>query len=263
MQASLWKRVSVIFISGLVLFSPVFAASSATPFNNYFNHSIWHPMLTLTAGAAFNSDAGHSQNFPATDEIFSFFNYAANNTHQTLAIFGGFVGAEFLLHPKWDLQAGLAYYQPSTFHTNGIVTQGIDPDSENLYTYKYAIQSRQLLAESKLLYHCRYFHPYLSAGIGAAWNRSQSFAVNIQPPFTTLSNQFNNNTMTSFTYSVGLGLDVDMTKQARIGIGYRFADLGKSKTGNGIIDDVITQNTLSQSHLYTHEILAQLTFILM
>lgn len=68
--------------------------------------------------------------------------------------------------------------------------------------------------------------------------------------------------MTAFSYAIGIGIDADLSSHVRIGAGYRFSDLGQIKLGNATIDTTSASGTLSQAHLYTNEILAQLTFML-
>ena len=102
------------------------------------------------------------------------------------------------------MQMGISYYQPSAFHTSGVVTQGADIASENNYQYHYTLNTQQLLAEAKLLYLVKQrFYPYLSGGIGASQNKAHDFSVIINPPFTTFSNQFTNQTTTAFSYMAG------------------------------------------------------------
>jgi hypothetical protein len=246
-----------ILMSGM-LYSALIQAGDMGPISN---SRFWRPFVTLTGGAAFTSDTGSVNNFPATDTIFTFFNYNPSQSTQTDSIFGALVGAEFIAHPNVLFQAGVGYYQPSSFNVNGIVTQGVDIPSSNQYAYQYSILSHQLLAEGKLLYNNEQrYHPYISGGLGLSWNESKNYTVTISPPFTTFSNQFANNTTTSFSWSVGTGVDVDLTKKVRLGVGYRFTDFGKAATGNGTIDDVLTTYALSQSHLYANIIEAQLTF---
>jgi opacity protein-like surface antigen len=254
------RRVTLTLLSGFLFSTQVFGATT-TPFLDYFKHAFWHPIVTLSSGVAFNTNAGKPENFPAQNGIFSFYNYSVNSIFQTQPLVGGFIGAEFLLNPTWCLQAGVGYYQPTTFQIKGSVTQGVDLFSSDKYAYHYSIESRQLLIETKLLYHhWQTYHPYLTLGLGAAFNNAKNFQVNIQPPFTTVSNQFGNNTTTSFTYSLGFGMDVNVLEHVRIGGGYRFADLGGAKTAKSTINTIATNNTLSQSHLYAHEVLIQLTF---
>lgn len=221
----------------------------------------WQPILTLTGGIAFSEDAGQSKNFPANATSFSYYHYALHHTSESSTIFGGLIGAEFPLNSPWLLQVGIAYYVPQSFNVKGIVTQGVDAASANQYPYQYTIQNHQLLLENKLFYAIERYHPYVLLGIGPAWNRTKNFAVNIDPPFTTFSNQFPSNTVTSFSYDIGFGMDINITEHLRFGLGYRFTDLGTAKTGKATIDQTITTNVLSQSHFYTQEGLAQITLL--
>ncbi len=227
----------------------------------------WRPVLTLSAAAAFSDDVGASEFIPIIDPIEDeFFDYSAHQSNQSKFLFGVFLGAEFFLNPSWNLQSGFSYYQPLLFHSEGIVTQGLDDLSADSFPYQYDIQVRQVLFENKLLYNWMVqslpLHPYVSAGIGIGINSARNYQIIIAPEFSTFSNQFTNDTNTDFSYRVGLGVDVDLTKRIRLGVGYRFADFGKVGLGNASIDDIPTDNNLSQSHLYTNEVMGQLTFIM-
>ncbi|RUR07931.1 porin family protein [Legionella sp. km772] len=227
----------------------------------------WRWTATLSGGAAFSDSVGRSQFIPIVNPIEDeFFNYAAAQSNQTEFLWGVSLAMEFGLNQNWLLQSGFSYYQPTLFHPQGMVAQGIDALSVDNFSYQYEIQARQVLFENKLLYNLSYkagaFHPYASVGIGLGINSSSNYRVNITPPFTTFSNQFTNGSDSAFSYRVGLGVDYDLTTKLRIGIGYRFADFGKTKLGNAFIDQVPTFNNLSQAHLYTNEVLGQFTFLI-
>ena len=81
-------------------------------------------------------------------------------------------------------------------------------------------------------------------GVGTAYNTSKNYQVNIQPAFTAVSNQFGNNLTTTFSYSLGFGVDVTVLEHVRLGLGYRFVDLGNASTGKSIIDTIATNYTL-------------------
>ncbi|HHF7368065.1 TPA: outer membrane protein [Legionella bozemanae] len=227
----------------------------------------WRPFATVSLGASFTDDAGKSQfisiDDPIQDESFS---YDADNTDQSKFIYGVSLGIEILLNPSWFLQTGFSYYQPMEFHTHGVVTQGAsDVLIFDSFSYKYDIQAHQVLFENKLLYNLMYqsltFHPYISGGVGVSSNTAKDYSVNIVPQFSTFSNQFKDETRTSFSYRVGAGVDYEVTNHIRVGVGYRFSDFGKVELGNASIDGVPTFNNLSQSHLYTNEVLGQITFV--
>ena len=81
-------------------------------------------------------------------------------------------------------------------------------------------------------------------------------------PFNTFTREYSDNTESSFTYSLGLGVDMDITEHLRLGVGYRFADLGKVRLGDAEINTTEVAGTLSQDHLYANEILVQLSLVL-
>jgi opacity protein-like surface antigen len=232
----------------------------AAPLLNWDLLQNYHPIVTFSAGAAFVNDVSQSKNIPPHDGVLSFFNYAYHTEYQTQAIYGATIGTEMYANKQWSLQTGLSYYRLPNVVARGTVHQGIDAPSSNTYSYRYAVIGNQILVEGKLLYNiCRY-HPYLSLGVGAAVNEMNNYSVNIQPPFTTFSNQFADHTTTSFSYNIGLGIDFDVAPNTRFGVGYRFADFGKAETGKAMIDNVPTTNKLTTEHVYAHEVLAQLSF---
>lgn len=219
----------------------------------------WRPILSVTGGVAITENTGRSQTLPIIDS--SLYAYQANNSDQSKVLFGGLVGVEMMIDPAWAFQLGLSYYQPATFTAKGQLTQGADPQSSDVFDYQYDMISRQLLLETKILFTwCRY-HPYFSMGLGVGFNSAENYEVDF-PPFLTFTPIFSNHSTETFTYNVGVGLDVDLDANWRIGLGYRFTDLGKVGLGNGMIDTVPTHSTLSQGRWYANEVVAQLTFLM-
>ena len=171
------------------------------------------------------------------------------------------MGSEVTRSPSWGFIAGLGYYQPNFLSTKGLLTQGADADSSDTYSYRYQTQSQQLLAEGKLFWIAREkIHPFLMVGIGAAFNNTSNYQTSV-PPFLEFTPAFSNHAQTNFSYAIGPGIDVILSKSYRIGVAYRFTDLGSSNTGSAQIDTIPISSTLKQSHLYANQILAQVTFI--
>ncbi len=194
-----------------------------------------------------------------TDE---FYHYSTNHPSQTSGLMDIFLGAEWSWRPNWAIQTGVDYSQASPFSAKGTFVQGADAESADSYTYHYGTLTRQLLIEGKLFYTVKkHFHPYILAGLGATFNKAYHYYTNV-PPFLTFTRMYANNSTTSFSYAAGIGIDTDIHRNLRIGIGYRFVDLGQVKLGNARIDTTNVSGTLSQSHLYANEILAQVTFVL-
>lgn len=215
------------------------------------------PVLTFTAGASI-SQLGQSQSFAPLD--LCSYHYKSQSS-KTNMLWGGFIGSEVKRSSLWGLIAGLGYYQPNTLSTKGTLTQGADPTSDNTYSYRYQTQSQQLLAEGKLYWIAKErIQPFLMVGIGAAFNKTSNYQTSV-PPFFEFTPAFSNHTQTNFTYAVGPGIDVSLTKSFRVGVGYRFTNLGSANTGSGQLDTIPISNTLKQSHLYANQILAQFTYI--
>jgi opacity protein-like surface antigen len=215
------------------------------------------PVFTFATGATI-SPLGQSQSFAPLD--LCSYNYQSKGSKTNLLL-GGFIGSEVKRSSSWGLIAGLGYYQPTILSTEGILTQGADPESDNAYSYRYQTQSQQVLAEGKLYWIAKErIRPFVMVGIGMALNKTAHFQTNV-PPFLEFTPSFSNHTQINFTYAVGPGIDVALTKAFRVGIGYRFTNLGAANTGNAQIDAIPISSKLKQSHLYANQILAQFTFI--
>lgn len=252
--------MQVIKIRSLVLYS-LFIFLSNTAHAGWFGSTNWKPFISLGAGATSSSKLGRTQNFPIQDiSTDQFYNYSASSRRQTVTLFEVFLGGESRTHQGLS-QTGFAYKQNLPFKAKGTVIQGADAESADSYRYQYKILSRQLLLQSKWFYTFKSrFHPYFVAGLGIAFNKAYAYQTNV-PTFLTPTRTYADNTVKSVAYVVGVGLDGDLTKNLRLGIGYRYANLGKVKLGAATIDSTSVSGTLKQSTLHTNELIGELTWI--
>jgi opacity protein-like surface antigen len=223
-----------------------------------------HPVMSLGAGAYVTSNVGNSQNFPIQNPITdSYYNYSVNQASQEAAFLSLFLGREWLISDRyWLLQAGLEYTETTGLQVSGNLTQGAEVVSQNHYSYKYNTITRQLLIDGKILYTCQHiFHPYIFAGLGTSVNQASDYTTTV-PPDLTFTKQYKSNNSISFSYALGFGVDVEIHDRLRLGIGYRFTDLGKVSLGSATIDGTSVPGTLSQNHLYANELIAQLSLVL-
>ncbi len=253
-------RTRLIVVLLVYLAAPI--SAHAFSLADWWQNKTWHPLVSIGGGTASSSNVGASQNFPiqypVTEEFYS---YSVSHATQTSSLVDIFLGAEWNVQPNWAVQGGIGYNQASPFSVKGTLVQGTDVASQNTYTYQYGVLIRQLLIEGKLLYSFRQrFHPYVFAGLGTALNKSYSYNTNV-PPFLTFTRMYSNNAMTSFSYALGVGLDYDVDSLIRLGIGYRFANLGKAQLGSAVIDTTHVSGTLSQSNIYANEVLVQFTLM--
>lgn len=261
-----WKKpirryltLSIIGINALIVQQDLNAAAAST----WWKNDRYHPVFSIGGGASFTSNSGQSQNFPIMNPITDeYFYYSSNQSTETRGFYDLYLAMEFLLRPLWMLQLGVDYNEARPFPTYGYFIQGADLRSQNDYEYNYRIKTQQLLFEGKLLYtYQQSIHPYIIGGIGAAFNNAFNYATNV-PPFLTFTRQYANASNSQFAWAVGLGFDADVTDCVRLGLGYRFADSGTVSLGQAVIDNVPVPGTLSQSHFYTNQVLAQLTWVI-
>lgn len=261
------KCTSLIVFISLIFFNlfPVSAHAGYESYRGYCGECWWHPIVSLGGGYLASTEMGQSQTFPIQNPITDeFFIYSANHGTATRGFFDAFVGVEF---PSWMsfgtiLQLGLGYSQTAPFTVKGTLTQGADVFSQDVFNYQYNVTLYQLLVEAKLLAtFATVFHPYVFAGVGVAFNKANDFETNV-PPFLTFTRMYANNTTDFFSYSLGFGIDYDLDALFRVGVGYRFSSYGHVNLGNAVIDTTPVPGTLSQDHLYTNEIIGQITFVL-
>ncbi len=239
-----------------------YVTSWNTTWQHWWREKTWHTVIAIGAGTSTTNTVGQSQSFPINNAITSeFYIYSAYRPTQTSTLGDLFIGAEWQLTPYWLIQGGLDYSGTAAFSAKGTLIQGADAVSADIYNYSYNVLARQLMAEGKLLYIFRQiYHPYVLVGLGSSFNRGYNFQTSV-PPFLAFTRQYQDYYNYSLTYSLGFGLDVDVYHNLRLGLGYRFADLGQSNLGYATIDTTRVYGVLTQNHIYTNQVLAQLTWV--
>ncbi|MDF1683804.1 MAG: outer membrane beta-barrel protein [Legionellaceae bacterium] len=227
------------------------------------NKHAWKPFVAVSGGSASVIRMGSTQSFPIVDPAEDeFYVYTPQGGTQTKGLFEAFLGGEFNVLPSWFIQAGAAYAQAGRYNTQGILTQGIDAQSADQYTYQFNTVVHQVLAQAKVMKRWNNkLYPYALLGLGASFQDASSFSTSV-PPFLSFTRAYTDNTTGSFSYQVGAGIDVDIAKHVRLGIGYRFADFGETRLGSASINNTFVSGRLGQSPLYANEAIAQLTYVL-
>ncbi|HHF7368022.1 TPA: outer membrane protein [Legionella bozemanae] len=222
------------------------------------------PMAAILGGYA-NINAGSSATYLGTDDdVFTYHNSGGKNS----GFIGAFLGAEYQLpYSGFFLQGGLEYNYFWPIYVSGTHTVGIEPDTSTLYTYQYRFETQQLLVSARLLGTVyERFHPYLAAGIGAAFNNTSNYStatnetgsINLTPIFTDHS-------QTQFGYNLGAGIDTNINQHWRFGVGYRFSGFGNASLGRGevVFDDyhAPVPFKVGASSTYANQFIAQLSYL--
>lgn len=211
----------LIFFSGISAYAGTLGAVANTNF---------HYLGRITGGVDFVSTTNHSQILNLLPEVSGSSDYRSNNGTQTEGLIGGFLGFEksfFNYGRQWLWQFGVSYYQQLENYTDaGVLYQTLGTVTQN-YSYQYTINSEQVYAENRLLLPVREkYYPYVLVGLGAAFNRSRNYQVVAYDSTSGDAPLFANNTKAAFAYLLGAGIDLDICKGGRLGVGYRYAGLG-------------------------------------
>lgn len=216
----------------------------------------WNWVGTIS-GAALWAQAGESQTFYLDSEIEK--TYAANKVTNILAAGELFIGVQKKLLTKLFGQLGFAASTTGYANLQGEIWDDADPQFIN-YSYKYKVRNTRIALKGKLLANkSSSVMPWISASVGVGFNRANGFSDTILIPEALPNPRFSNNTQTSLSYTVGAGLQKAINKNWQIGVGYEFADWGKSTLGRAPGQ---TLNTgLSVKNIYTNGALLSFTYI--
>lgn len=231
----------------------------------------YHPIATLFGGVANLSLRTYSNSFLGNDD--DVFTYTSANSSKTTGLIGVFLGVEPILsYTDFFLNAGIEYSYFGNTKAKGINTVGIEPETSTAYQYQYTIQTQQLLAVGKLfkVTHLpkinRTFYPYLSLGLGVAFNQAKNYqAFTTETGNINLTPSFANHTNTSFSYNLGLGIESSIDQHTRVGIGYKFSDFIDANLGNGQV--AINQYvypvlfSLKSNHTYANQFIVQVSYV--
>lgn len=129
---------------------------------------------------------------------------------------------------------GARYESLFTTTVHGSISQYTLPEFKN-YDYSWNIVSNLLFASAKVnLYQYKRFLPYITAGLGGAFNRMSNYEEKALPGVTPrFTPGFQDRSQTQLAYHLGAGLDVQLTQGMLVSLAYQYMNLGQIKSGYG------------------------------
>lgn len=216
----------------------------------------WTWVGSFSAGPVWER-AGNTQTFYLTPDIEK--TYVAHKSSN--ALFDGevFLGAQKTLTQTLQGQLGLAVGFTSNAGLGGVIWDDADPLFDN-FTYNYKIQHTHVAVKGKLLADAGFWLiPWVSGSLGIGFNDAHGFHSTPTIFEALPTPDFSSHTQTALTYAVGAGVQKALNTHWQVGVGYEFADWGKSRLGRAPEQ---TQNSgLALNHLYTNGVLFNLTYI--
>ena len=243
------------FIATLASTFGVHQAYATTPAEKDAPLSAW--VVGLSAGTVWES-AGQQQTFTLVPQVEN--TYTAN--HQTHVLGDGelFFGMQRTLTDKLQGQLGLALAATTSAALTGVIWNDANPIFDN-FTYKYQIQHTHVALKAKLLSDTPAYQlkPYISGSLGVGFNQANNFNMNALIIEAVPAPNFKNQTTTALTYTVGAGIQRAFGQHWQAGIGYEFADWGKSQLAAA--PGQTMGEGLLLNHLYTNGLLVNLTYL--
>ena len=248
------KTVFSISLLAILSAQPVFSNEQSP---NYFIPWLKSSFVaTLSAGPSWES-AGRSQTLDLAPGVTKTF---TTNRPTSTPITGAiFLGIQTPLPKSIQGQIGLDFTTTGSAHLSGNIWDDADPTFNN-YDYQYQIKHSHVALKGKLLSNCNSLPiiPWISAAVGVGYNTAFSFSNSPTISEAITMPNFNSRTKTSFTYTLGFGVQHQLSKNWQAGIGYEFADWGKSQLAP---DSSGNSAGLSLSHLYTNSLLFNFTYL--
>ncbi|CAM2961667.1 SPOR domain-containing protein [Legionella worsleiensis] len=173
------------------------------------------------------------------------------------------IGSRWKTDNQWIPVYALALRYQHLFRKNidGSITQYSLPEFTN-YSYRWGINSNVVSLYSKMnVVSWGRFMPYVDAGIGVALNRGMYYSEAAYSEITPrVSPAFRSGTIGQLSYNLGLGLDIALTEQLLMSIGYDFQSFGKMQSQNGMT--TWSGERLSLGTFKTNTGLVGLTYVL-
>lgn len=240
----------------IAIVSMLASAAFARTANPVMPSKDWTWVASIAAESVW-ARGGETQTFYLTPDIEK--TYAANKSTNVLASGELFIGLQKSLNSQWLGQFGLAAATTGNAELQGVIWDDADPQFDN-HSYQYKIRNSRLAAKGKLLLNRGdRAMPWVSASLGVGFNRAHDF-TNTPLIFEALpNNNFTDHTKKSFTYTLGAGIQKSINKHWQLGVGYEFADWGKSELGRA--SGQTMNSGLALNHLYTHGVLWNLTYL--
>jgi opacity protein-like surface antigen len=217
------------------------------------------PLVVSVSGGLVLASPGDTQTLNLTSSITN--SYVAEPKADSALGVELFAGLRRKVSGVGEVQYGLALANVSPFTTSGVIWEEADPTFDN-YAYSYDLSQTRIALKGRTVLDFTFLgvRPFVSASLGLGFNRAESFAAVPTIDGAAAISGFQPNSMTSFTYTLGLGAEYSIDPRWRVGLGIEFGDLGKFSLGS--VAGQTTDERLKIDHVYTRGALLSVSFVL-
>lgn len=215
---------------------------------------IWTPIVTLSGGPAWSVPGENLFLYP-TIPFPQIDNYIPDSPTGTLATGELFFGLQKMVFPGATGELGIGLAGSTDAKITGVVAVSGLPDFGR---YEYKVDHGRVELKGRLIANTYRLQPYVSGSFGAGFNNSHDFRASTLSPLIYPAPWFATKTVLGFSYTLGLGAQLLLNRHWQVGIGYEFADWGKSGLGVDALTGIVGPNL---DHLYTNELLFSLSYL--
>lgn len=178
--------------------------------------------------------------FPVTND------YLTDETTQTGPLVGLGFARGFDLE-SYRITVGASGYYLNLEYVSGLELPWINSGSYDTLNYHFHTSAGMLMFESRFIYTATAWQPYATVGIGPSWNRLYGYTEKPTNPSGSAAPVpigFANNTMPSFAYQAGVGVQHQLFQRPNnrfeylLAAEYRYIHMGRGELG-----PLPTQNT--------------------
>lgn len=267
MDRFFFKRFFLIptfFLFSFIIGSPLAFAHNYMDINHTYEETENQWLLGMGAGGAGRILQcstrvlnGSSVSAPYNRDIYTI---CTHDNKAIIALFGGY---------QWSrLNTAIPYYSLSLHYEhqfsakiNGKILQYSLSRFKN-YNYSMGLNSDifDIVAKVDLIKY-KFLLPYLSAGIGVAFNRVNSYKEHAIPSVypARIDPSYGSKTNTNFAFALGAGIDIIGCRNLWITLGYEYLNLGRVNSARGA-------GSWSSTHLrfgtlHTNTVLGSITYL--
>ena len=212
-------------------------------------------IATVSFGPAW-STPGKTQTFFLQSNVQK--SYISTNGASAIADGELFYGFERPLRSKMRAQLGIAIAGATNVGLYGDILEDADNDFNN-YFYKYNVNHAHVGFKAKLIKELQSpYEPYFSTSVALGFNHSYNFSITPKIYQEVPAPYFQSNTALAVTYTLGAGVQKRVDKNWIIGLGYEFADWGRSNLSAAPGQTI--GGGLYMSHIYTNEVQLSITY---
>ena len=215
----------------------------------------WSKVATLSLGSAW-ADPHPTETITLRPNLKN--NYVGAPRSQAVVDGEIFVGVQRAINRNFLGQIGVAVAAASHVQLDGDVI-GLVGSSGNNFLYAYDINHTHIAVKAKVLAEPEdIVSPYVSGSLGVGLNHAYDYSIEPKHANAGLSPLFESNTLAAFTYTLGAGVQTDINANWQVGVGYEFADWGKSGLSQALSQSI--GSGLQLNHLYTNALQFNLTY---